>query len=335
MTERRKYDFERLDKYCKENNVTLLEDYSQSKLTRDIYIKTKCSYENCINDVNKKFRELEKAGPFCVNCIKIKASNMRKQSCLEKYGVENAAQNLKVREKMINTCLEKYGVKNTFQNNNVKNKIKETMIKRYGVENPNQSESIKNKSKSTNLEKYGFEYSSQNKENREKYKKTCFEKYGFENPSQNNEIKNKKIVTALKNWGVKYPIQNSEIFEKALDNSHKFKKYVLPSGKILKCQGYEPFAFRDLLKTDIDEANIINERKKLPEIWFFDKNNKEHRYYVDIYIPSQNKCIEVKSIYTYNKDKQINLLKQEAAKKLGYNFEFWIYDNKGNKIFYE
>jgi len=38
MSERRKYDFERLDKYCKENNVTLLEDYSCCKLTKDVYL---------------------------------------------------------------------------------------------------------------------------------------------------------------------------------------------------------------------------------------------------------------------------------------------------------
>jgi hypothetical protein len=26
------------------------------------------------------------------------------------------------------------------------------------------------------------------------------------------------------------------------------------------------------------------------------------------------------------------LLKQTAAEALGYNYEFWIYDNKGNKL---
>jgi len=25
-------------------------------------------------------------------------------------------------------------------------------------------------------------------------------------------------------------------------------------------------------------------------------------------------------------------LKKEAAEKMGYNFEFWIYDNKGNRV---
>jgi hypothetical protein len=80
----------------------------------------------------------------------------------------------------------------------------------------------------------------------------------------------------------------------------------------IKCQGYETFAIRN---------DIVNEKMNVPEIWYYD-NNKKYRYFVDIYIPSQNKCIEVKT----------NLLKQEAAKKLGYNFEFWIYDNKGNRV---
>jgi hypothetical protein len=34
MSKRMKYDFDRLDKYCKENNVILLEDYSNVKLTK-------------------------------------------------------------------------------------------------------------------------------------------------------------------------------------------------------------------------------------------------------------------------------------------------------------
>jgi hypothetical protein len=113
------------------------------------------------------------------------------------------------------------------------------------------------------------------------------------------------------------------------------KTFVFPSGREIKCQGYEPFALRDLINSNINEDDILNERTKTPEIWFFDENNIKHRYYVDIFIPSQNKCIEVKSLYTYEKDKYKNLLKEEAAKNLGYNFEFWIYDKKGNKICYD
>lgn len=69
--------------------------------------------------------------------------------------------------------------------------------------------------------------------------------------------------------------------------------------------------------------------KNVPVIWYKDKNNKKRRHYVDIFIPSQNRCIEIKSKWT----KQINIdnifLKQSGGKELGYNYEIWIYDKNG------
>ena len=121
--------------------------------------------------------------------------------------------------------------------------------------------------------------------------------------------------------------------EKHVKSSHNRKQYQFPSGKIEVVQGYEPFALNDLIMNEkIDESNIIIGVKNVPEIKFIGQDKKTHRYYVDIFIPSENRCIEVKSLYTYNNNKSINLLKEEAAKNLGYNFEFWIYDNKGNRI---
>jgi hypothetical protein len=414
MSKRMKYDFERLDKYCKENNVILLDDYSSCKLTKDTYIKSKCAYENCSNDVNKNFRELENAGSYCKTCIKLKSTEVRKKTCLEKYGVENVTKKDDYKSKFIspkynydtlkefcdkngiellndyknvklsahyyvegkcqndecentfnkkmhklinttgmcnqcifekakevrkNTNLKNIGCESYFQNEDIikmnRIKIKKTMIEKYGVEHPIKNPLIKSKIENTCLKKYGHKYGIYNQEVQNKIRQTTYNKYGVKYASQNKEIKEKIIETSYKNWGVKHPMQNPEIFEKSCKNCYKSKIYKLPSGKILKCQGYEPFALNDLINSCINENDIINERTKVPEIWFFDKNNIEHRYYVDIYIPSQNKCIEVKSIYTYKKEEQNNILKQEAAKKLGYDFEFWIYDRKGNKICYE
>jgi len=121
--------------------------------------------------------------------------------------------------------------------------------------------------------------------------------------------------------------------EKQIKSSYSKKEYTFPSGKKENIQGYENFALDELIINEKnDESNIIIGVKNVPEIWYSDENNIEHRYYVDIFIPSQNKCIEVKSLYTYNKNKKINILKSEAAKKLGFIYEFWIYDNKGNKL---
>lgn len=55
---------------------------------------------------------------------------------------------------------------------------------------------------------------------------------------------------------------------------------------------------------------------------------KERRYYADIWIPSENLIIEVKSEWTYKKDLEKNLKKRDTCLELGYKFQFWICDKK-------
>lgn len=82
-----------------------------------------------------------------------------------------------------------------------------------------------------------------------------------------------------------------------------------------------------------DYNNILHRPKRtdVPEIWYTDKTNKLRRHYVDIYIKSQNRCIEVKSTWT-NQEKNNVLAKKQSAINLGYNYEIWIFDRKGNKL---
>ena len=89
-------------------------------------------------------------------------------------------------------------------------------------------------------------------------------------------------------------------------------------------------ALDKLIKEDnICEDDIITGCKNVPQIWYNDETEKKHRHYVDIYIPSQNRCIEVKSTWTAREEKLNNIyLKQNAAKKLGYQYEVWIFNSK-------
>lgn len=80
--------------------------------------------------------------------------NKMKNTCLKKYGVDNAAKSDLVQNKMKNTCLKKYGAENIFGSEIGKNKIKESMKKKYGVENPQQLKEIREKTKLTLLKKY-------------------------------------------------------------------------------------------------------------------------------------------------------------------------------------
>jgi hypothetical protein len=286
----------------------LLVDYSDKYVTRDTRVIGKCIL--CENSFDKSLNKLHKQRNFgCETCAKKFKFERIKTTMVDKYGVEYAAQSQIFMDKMKNTSLEK-----------------------YGVEHANQNELVKEKIRQTNLVRYGCEYGLQNEEVKEKRRLSNLEKYGFENPLQREEIKEKMRQTNLQIYGVEYVAQCPEIYEKQNKNSYYLKDYVLPSGNIIKIQGYEHYALDELCKKENNNENdIITGSKNVPTIWY-NNNGKKHRHFVDIYIPSMNKCIEVKSTWTFEKQKEIVFLKQTAAKQLGYLYEIWIYDNKGNKV---
>ena len=274
-----------------------------------------------------------------------------KKTCLEKFGVEHPTQNIEIKEKTKATNLEKYGV----NNKDIKEKRKQTNLERYGVENCNQNpevierrkqtnlerygtecslknEIVKQKIRQTNLEKYGTEYGFQNEDVKQKIRQTNLEKYGVEYNLQRKDIKEKVKLNNLEKYGVEYIIQNHEFLEKAIKHMYKSKDYIFPSGKKIKIQGYENHAINELIENNINEEDIITGAINVPEIWYYDAEGKKRRHFVDIYIPSQNRCIEVKSTWTYQLHTNNVILKQEAGKKLGYNYEIWIYNKVGKKL---
>ena len=191
----------------------------------------------------------------------------------------------------------------------------------------------KEKIKQTNLIKYGCEHNSQSQIIKNKKKQTCLEKYGVEYPMQSVEVKEKSKQTCLKKYGVEYPKQNIEVMENTYKLAYKFKNYIFPSGRIDKIQGYEKYGLNFLLNNEkLNEDEIKTGYKNVNTIWYNDDNGKKHRHYVDIFIPSQNRCIEIKSTWTAKKKQDSIYLKQNAAKELGYKYEIWVYDAKGNRV---
>ena len=171
---------------------------------------------------------------------------------------------------------------------------------------------------------------TQNADIKNKFKETCLKKYGFKNPFQNEEVKNKSKETCLEKYGVEYAMQSSIVQENHQNNAFKHKKYTMPSGEIRNIQGYENYAIRDLLLI-YNENQIITLRKNIPRI-SYTLNNKNKYYFPDIYIPHENKIIEVKSTWTYKCDYDIIQIKSTATKNAGYNYEIWIYNDKGIKV---
>lgn len=134
------------------------------------------------------------------------------------------------------------------------------------------------------------------------------------------DVRERKSKTMIKNWS------DPAYADKQFKSIGKYKEFILPSGKMIKLQGYEPQVLDDLLNYFLEEdivhgaKNINNE---VGSINYFYKE-KERRYYPDFYIKSLNMIIEVKSMWTYNMWIEKNLLKKRACLEMGLNFEFVI-----------
>ena len=142
---------------------------------------------------------------FCSNICAQSSDEIKqkiKQTCLEKYGVDNYAKSKESKEKVKQTCLKKYGVEYSWQSNECKQKIKQTCLEKYGVDSPLKSKEIRNKCKLTCLEKYGVDNPAKLEENKEKVKQTCLKKYGTISTTQCKEIRDKIKQTCLEKYGV-------------------------------------------------------------------------------------------------------------------------------------
>jgi hypothetical protein len=246
---------------------------------------------------------------------------------LQKYGNRFIGQVESCKEKAKETNLQKYGTEYTFQSESVKIKIEQTMIERHSVINISQSTEIKEKKAETTFKNFGVRNPSQCPEIQQKKIETSLERYGTESPSHCEEIKAKVRATNLKRCGYEYHAQSPEFQAKLQRKAFKRKEYIMPSGNIRIVQGYEPWAL-EILISDFDEEQIFTDREYIPFIPY-ELEGKNKVYIPDIYIPHINKIIEVKSTYTYIAKNGNVQLKAEATRKLGYDYEIWIFGDKG------
>jgi hypothetical protein len=317
-------------------------------LLKTIVIRDKCIIENIPKNIkseteitfickcgkinNKKFRNIYLTFAICEICCKNNKIIKTKQTSLEKYGTEHYSKTQEMKDKTKQTSLEKYGKEHYNQTQKGKDRYKNTCLKKYGVDNISQAQEIKQKKEDKSMENYGTKNISQAQEIKQKKEDKSMENYGTKCVLQSQEIKDKSKQTCLIKYGTEYPLQNAEYAEKAAKNVRNWKNFTFPCGSIVKYQGYENFAYDELLKQGFDINDIVTSKTKVPIIWYIN-NEKKHRYYVDIYIPTINKMIEVKSTWTYAKKKEDNIIpKALQCIKEGYDYEIWIYDNKRNKI---
>jgi len=169
------------------------------------------------------------------------------------------------------------------------------------------------------MEKYGSEYFV----NSEEYKKQMMEKYGSEYFVNSEEFKKQM----MEKYGVEHAMQSSELFSKMLKSSFRRREYTFEDGTTSMILGYEDLAIKDLEESKLYSVIEAGDNEKIPTFWY-DFEDKKHKYYPDIFLPEVNTIIEVKSTYYFEKDMPKNICK---AKEVSKTFIFLVYVYTGRK----
>ena len=262
---------------------------------------------------------------FCSNICAQSSDEIKqkiKQTCIEKYGVDNYSKTKESKEKIKQTCLEKYGVEYFWQSNECKEKIKQTCLEKYGVDSPLKSEKIRNKGKQTCLKKYGVDNPAKLEVNKEKVKKTCLKKYGTISTTQCKEIRDKIKQSCLEKYGVDNPAKLEENKEKVKQTC--LKKY---GGLAPIC---DPNIKNQIKQTCLEKYGVDNYGKslkhkiKMSAIMSSDEM-QEHRYNVMTKNHSFNTSKPEEELYLYIKEKFPSVKRQYKDKlRYPYNCDFYI-----------
>jgi len=141
------------------------------------------------------------------------------------------------------------------------------------------------------------------------------------NDSTIERLKNERGDDYLNNLKIKAHINGQK-------SGLKYKKTTIDGVEIMY-QGYELKAIYRLIGEGYNIKDLIIGKSNVPS-FNYTHNGKKRYYFPDIYIPKDNRIVEVKSIYYYNRYLDKNLLKRDAVLKKGYKFDFYIM-NKSDK----
>jgi len=319
--------------------------YITSKIDNNSYCKTNGQFTRHINNnglTYKDYFEIYITGitPLCY-CGKPKSFYQKTESYANSCGssecvgktVSNSKSRWTAEQKIRDSANKKQAAKlKTLEDKKISvSKARKTFRKKYGVEWGSQLDSQKSKSKNTKLEKYGIATYNNSEASRLKNKnKLIVEK---------NLINEKRRKTNLELYGVENCLFKPGVKEKSAKSNSLGKVFTMPSGKIVRVRGYEDIAISVLLQIYTEDELVIDNMINLfnlPIFQYVNVNQHIHKYYPDIYIPKENKIIEVKSRWWWDGDGNLkyktrlenNLRKRRSVLAKGYNYELWLYETK-------
>lgn len=268
-----------------------------------------------------------------------------KQTCLNRYGVDNPSKLEKFKDKKKKTFEKHYGdgeairekqsqsLKRAFEKNKseILKKRKQTCLEKYNCDaytkteeyklRNNQAWQTKNnkdikeiveKRKQTKLEKYGDE----NYHNPEKFKQTCLKHFGVENPNQSNTVKEKIKQTCLSRY-------NTTCFSKSEGWKSYMKDYKVNHEAKIK-ETIQKSHETCLKKYGVKNAFLIP----------FVKQNRRSQYFFD------NQSFDSRpelAFYIYCKDQNLPIRRCSKNFEYSFNNQTYVYfpDFEIDENFYE
>lgn len=219
--------------YCQQCNSKYPTIINRLYLTG--FICKKCKISNTKKNASKEFKE--------------EIQKKRKQTCLEKYGVDNVFKAEEIKEKSKETLVEKYGVTNAQQLQVQKDyipkrlqikeeklvpkvdekkhlkKLEKLKLTKWDTRSNEERKQIIEKTNNTFFKKYGKTFKEYFIE---KSRQTCLEKYGVDNPWKSDTIKERIKQTNIQRYGGPAPTCSEAVQEKRMktyrkNGIHRFK----------------------------------------------------------------------------------------------------------------
>lgn len=288
------------------------------KITRFVNItsgyKLFCS-EKCDKDFKDKNSKLNKKlesqslynpkceHPNCCNYVIKNKNNLWSKHCSNKC--KGSHNSLKSRTQARTTLKNNWGVEHALQSPVLLKKSRETLKENWNVENPMYSQEIKDKMIELSREKFGTDNPFQNIKVRQRHTATLKLKYGshIDNISQ---------------------IPTAQLKKEKSQYTHK--DYMLPSGKIIRYQGYEDRFLDKFLKFNIEDNLEFDQKPNI--LYKLNINDTVKKtYFPDIFLKN-NTIVEIKSDYTFYDDFEKNISKGLTTYNEGYIFVFYILNQK-------
>ena len=241
-----------------------------------------------------------------------------KATKLERYGDGGFVNPEKTRQ----TCLERYGVDNASKSPIIIEKIKESNLKKFGTEWSWQSTVIKDKIKEVLINKYGVDNVSKSPEIQEKKRLTTHKNYGVDNPFQSDVINEKIEINNLIKYGFKRAISNPNIIDQRTSDNRKFYYNDIIIRLLERCEYVIPlFTLEEYIDTFRDNKYKF-QCKKCDDI-FYDHIDGGH-------LPRCLKCNPHIAGFSY---KELEFLDYLKVPDDDFHRQVTIYINENSKCF--